>query len=132
MIAALLLQAAQNLSSPEGIHKQAEMFGKGDPWGGGMVVIAMTVVFAALILLYFFFKYLGIYYIKKNSGIKKKTSVLKENPEDVIPAIAMAIFLYNEQIHDEEKTILTIQKVTKTYSPWSSKIYGLRKHPKNW
>lgn len=38
----------------------------------------------------------------------------------------MAIHEYQEEIHDVEDTILTIQRVAKTYSPWSSKIYGLR------
>jgi len=133
MITAFLLQAAQNPSTPEVIHKSAEEFGNMDPWGGAMAIIAMTVVFVALILLYFCFKYVGKYYIWKGAGItKKKIAVLEENPEDVIPAIALAIYFYNEQIHDEERAILTIQKVAKTYSPWSSKIYGLRKHPKNW
>jgi len=133
MIAALLLQAVQNPSTPQVIHKSAEEFRKMDPWGGAMAFIAMTVVFVALILLYFCFKYVGKYYIWKGAGIKKKKkALLDESPEDVIPAIALAIYFYNEQIHDEEATILTIQKVAKTYSPWSSKIYGLRKHPKNW
>jgi len=26
--------------------------------------------------------------------------------------------------------VLTIKKVSRTYSPWSSKIYGLRKTPR--
>jgi glutaconyl-CoA/methylmalonyl-CoA decarboxylase subunit delta len=127
MIATLLLQVTQSPLKP------AEDLSKMDPWGGAMAVIAMTVVFVALILLYFCFKYLGKYYVKRKMGfIKKKNAILEESPEDVIPAIALALYLYNEQIHDEERTILTIQKVAKTYSPWSSKIYGLRKHPKNW
>ena len=31
--------------------------------------------------------------------------------------------------HDIEETILTINKVKRTYSPWSSKIYTLRETP---
>ena len=36
--------------------------------------------------------------------------------------------------HDKEDTILTINKVKKAYSPWSSKIYTLRETPnlKTW
>ena len=42
----------------------------------------------------------------------------------------MAIHLYYSEMHDKENTVLTIDKVSKTYSPWSSKIYGLRQHPR--
>ncbi|MDX9905877.1 MAG: lamin tail domain-containing protein, partial [Bacteroidales bacterium] len=41
-------------------------------------------------------------------------------------AIAMALFLYNE-VHDEESNILTIERVSRIYSPWSSKYYNMRK-----
>ena len=38
----------------------------------------------------------------------------------------MALHLYyDEDVHDIEKAIVTIKKVEKRYSPWSSKIYGL-------
>ncbi|HAH59495.1 MAG TPA: phage tail protein, partial [Bacteroidales bacterium] len=30
------------------------------------------------------------------------------------------------ELHDHEDAVLTIKKVARTYSPWSSKIYGLR------
>ena len=40
-------------------------------------------------------------------------------------AIAMALHLYLSELHDEESGILTIKKTSKTYSPWSSKIYGV-------
>ncbi len=51
--------------------------------------------------------------------------------EDVFAAIAMALYeLRNESSHhDWEETVLTIEKVKKDYSPWSSKIYGLREIP---
>lgn len=32
--------------------------------------------------------------------------------------------------HDVENTVLTIRKVARTYSPWSSKIYSLRDVPR--
>jgi len=43
----------------------------------------------------------------------------------VYAAIASAIHLYGEELHDVENTVLTINKVSRTYSPWSSKIHGL-------
>jgi hypothetical protein len=44
---------------------------------------------------------------------------------EVTAAIAMAIYL-NRDLHDTESDILTIKKISKDYSPWSSKIYGMR------
>ncbi|GAB4409671.1 MAG: hypothetical protein OHK0039_13550 [Bacteroidia bacterium] len=40
-------------------------------------------------------------------------------------AIALALHLYLGAQHDLENPILTIQKTARTYSPWSSKIYGI-------
>ena len=45
-------------------------------------------------------------------------------------AIATALHLYFNQIHDEESNVITIKHVRKEYSPWSSKIYGLRVWPR--
>lgn len=45
-------------------------------------------------------------------------------------AIATAIyFILNEQ-HDEESGRITIKKVSKRYSPWSSKIYSMNNYRK--
>ena len=44
---------------------------------------------------------------------------------EVTAAIAMAIYL-NRDLHDTESDVLTIRKISKDYSPWNSKIYGMR------
>lgn len=110
----------------------AEKFGAMDPFGVGMAVIAMTVVFSALAILYIFFKNVArLYGIQWSRLFSKKqiASIEVANPEEltgeVSAAIAMALHLYRNQLHDHENTILTIKKVAKTYSPWSSKIYGV-------
>ena len=46
-------------------------------------------------------------------------------------AIAAALYLFFSELHDEEKYVMTIRKVSKTYSPWSSKIYGILNTMKN-
>ncbi len=46
-------------------------------------------------------------------------------PADHSAAIAMALYLYYE-LHDEESNVITIDRVSRTYSPWSSKIYSMR------
>lgn len=49
---------------------------------------------------------------------------------EINAAIAMTIHLYSSELHDAENTVLTINKVSRTYSPWSSKIYGLNRYTK--
>jgi len=58
--------------------------------------------------------------------------------ENVVPAvaapevaavIALSLNMYVQQIREYEQAIITIQKVIKPYSPWSSKIYGIRQTP---
>jgi glutaconyl-CoA/methylmalonyl-CoA decarboxylase subunit delta len=39
-------------------------------------------------------------------------------------AIAMALALYTEDVHDNESNVITIKRIERRYSPWSSKIYG--------
>ncbi|MDD3404911.1 MAG: hypothetical protein EOM76_08145 [Sphingobacteriia bacterium] len=46
-------------------------------------------------------------------------------PANASAAIAMALYLYYADVHDEEDRVLTIKKVERRYSPWSSKIYGI-------
>ncbi|NTW82619.1 MAG: hypothetical protein HGB36_04540 [Chlorobiaceae bacterium] len=46
-------------------------------------------------------------------------------PGEVSAAIALAVSLYLEELHDQETSVLTIKKVGKTYSPWNSKIYNV-------
>lgn len=105
-----------------------------DPYGVGMAVIAMSVVFGALILLYIFFKNTkGIYSINLKEVFSKKQkeplpvkTIREDISGEVNAAIAMGLHLYVSELHDHEDAVLTIKKVARTYSPWSSKIYGLR------
>ena len=55
--------------------------------------------------------------------------VKQELNEEVVAAIGLAINLYLKDIHDYEQAVLTIHKVMRPYSPWSSKIYGIRQIP---
>lgn len=66
-----------------------------------------------------------------------KTAKLKEaipqsivDPDEEIAAvIALSLHFYIEDVHDYERAIITMQKVMRPYSPWSSKIYGMRQMP---
>jgi Na+-transporting methylmalonyl-CoA/oxaloacetate decarboxylase gamma subunit len=119
----------------------AEMFGRLDPSGFALTLISMLVVFSALILLFFVYKFVGNLNQNKYKVTVKKPrfftgEVIQENVDvelsgEINAAIAMALSMYVAQTHDFENTTITIKKVAKPYSPWSSKIYGLRNNPKN-
>lgn len=49
----------------------------------------------------------------------------KESDEMPVAAIAMALHLYFNGVHDEEPTQITIKNVERRYSPWNSKLYGM-------
>jgi hypothetical protein len=45
---------------------------------------------------------------------------------DVNAAISLAIYLCMSERHDEESGKITAKKLSKRYSPWSSKIYTIQ------
>ncbi|MDR1895955.1 MAG: lamin tail domain-containing protein [Prevotellaceae bacterium] len=119
-----------------GSNYASDRFREKDPIGTGMSMTAMSVVFLALILLFIVFDRIGNYY----SGLGKKDAAKDAEPqnapktagkesEEVYAAIAMALYEYDNDIHDIENTVLTITRVERRYSPWSSKIYGFRSLP---
>ncbi|MDR3251295.1 MAG: lamin tail domain-containing protein [Tannerella sp.] len=108
-----------------------------DSLGTGMTITAMIVVFIGLFLLFFIFKCIGKSAIKlsarraKEAGVENVTAKGGLTDEGAIfAAIATALFEVEEDVHDVESTVLTINKVTRRYSPWSSKIYGMREFTK--
>ena len=117
-----------------------EVFVEIDPYGIGMTMIAMFVVFMALAILFVIYKNMGRFFIRRGVVAASKTessevAVSAKYSEDemsgeVNAAIAMALYLYQNELHDYENTVLTINKVSRNYSPWSSKIYTLRKLPR--
>jgi glutaconyl-CoA/methylmalonyl-CoA decarboxylase subunit delta len=61
---------------------------------------------------------------------KKANSTSIENENEAIPsgdiaAIAMALHLFYDEVHDDESNVITIKRIERRYSPWSSKIYGV-------
>lgn len=122
---------------------KGEIFRQQDPAGIAMAITAMSVVFTALILLYLIFRTLGKY---MHSGALKKESkaasaaakssepsvtidTSNEPSGETIAAIAAALRFFEDDMHDMESQVITINRVAKAYSPWSSKIYSLRQIP---
>lgn len=123
------------------IPKKADEIAKHDPKGLGLTVIAMSTVFLALLLIVLllmgFAKSLKSIQTKralkasesqvadKNVETNAKPNNIKDISGDEFAVIAAAIYMYNDELHDEENAILTIDKVEKRYSPWSSKQYNM-------
>ncbi len=140
----LLTANASATSSQEGV----DFFVQNDPYGALMAILGMGIVFIVLLLLFLVFSVTPKFYQKEfkewgSSLLSKKSkkekyaiekpvipSVNSDLSGEVNAAIAAAIYLYQSEMHDYENTVLTISKVSRTYSPWSSKIYGLRKVPR--
>jgi hypothetical protein len=60
---------------------------------------------------------------KPSETVEKPVQVSISADENA--AICTALYLYFNEMHDEEKYVMTVKKVSRTYSPWSSKIYGV-------
>lgn len=109
-----------------------------DPYGWIMALTAMSVVFTALIILYLLFKCIGIANIKagkKKAAAATATPVSEskygEVPAETYAAIATALHLYvaENESHDDESFVVTMNPVDRTYTPWSTHIQGFRQTP---
>ena len=97
-----------------------------------IAVVGYVVVFASLVLLFWFFNNIPkVIYMKSRKRKEAGRYDTDDGPGTAISgettaAISLALHLYLSELHDEESGVLTIKKVSKTYSPWSSKIYAVR------
>jgi glutaconyl-CoA/methylmalonyl-CoA decarboxylase subunit delta len=97
-----------------------------------VTVVGYGIVFFALVFMYYVYtlmpKIINMNIrqkLRKQGRHKEAEKELLDIPGEVNAAISMALHLYFNELHDEESNIMTIKKVSKRYSPWSSKIYGL-------
>ncbi|WP_291861857.1 OadG family protein [Marinilabilia sp.] len=98
-----------------------------------ITAVGYSVVFAALVLLIFVFKYvpkvlnmqLKRKLIKQGKYVERGDSEEQFIAGEVNAAIGTALGLYFSDLHDEESKIITIKRVERRYSPWSSKIYNI-------
>jgi len=93
-----------------------------------------VIVFIALVLLFWFFSLVPrVLSLRRRRNGNGPGNGLNTDPTgketmtgETTAAIAMALYLYMEEIHDRESGVLTIKRISKAYSPWSSKIYAVR------
>jgi len=114
--------------------------GGGDLWGQILLqaLIGFVLVFTVLVLLIFIMKGMGWIFTRQKKAAKVAESgavAVAADEHDAITdqeiaaAIITALKLYKSNLHDQESEMLTISRITRAYSPWSSKIHGLTQLP---
>jgi Na+-transporting methylmalonyl-CoA/oxaloacetate decarboxylase gamma subunit len=120
---------------------QSEMFRQRDPYGIVMAIVAMAVVLSALTIIFLIVKTFGKTMISMQerkaaklvaeaAPVQVKHRPATEQVQEEIAAIALALKLYQEEQHILESTVITINRVSRVYSPWSSKIHGITSMPR--
>ena len=105
-----------------------------------MAGIGFGVVFCVLVLLIFIMKGMGWAFTRQKKAEKAAkaaaagVAVAEDDHEaitdqEIAAAIITALKLYKSNLHDQESEMLTIHRITRAYSPWSSKIHGLTQLP---
>lgn len=110
------------------------LFILGNAWGFGITVtlIGYLIVLSALIFLFLVYllipKALDMYTRARlrKAGQKGSEESTISHSGEVNAAISMAIYLCMNEKHDIESGKITAKKLSKRYSPWSSKIYTIQ------
>jgi Na+-transporting methylmalonyl-CoA/oxaloacetate decarboxylase gamma subunit len=108
-------------------------------FGLTVAIVGFFIVFFSLTILVLVFsrlpKLINMQFNRKKLR-RNKSKVEEEVTQDdfvvegnVTAAISLALHMYFNELHDEESNVVTIKKVRKAYSPWSSKIYSVNQ---NW
>ena len=103
-----------------------------------MAALGFSVVFAVLVLLIFVMKGMGWAFTrqKKAAKVAVQGAVAADehdamSDQEIAAAIITALKLYKSNLHDQESEIITINRITRAYSPWNSKIHGLTQVPEH-
>ncbi|MBN2665124.1 MAG: hypothetical protein JXR67_01325 [Bacteroidales bacterium] len=97
------------------------------------LLIVLNIILISIVMLWFIIRILVPLIIKFLAWRKEKAAFAEtvtpdsgETDSDTGAAIATALYLYFNEMHDEESDVITVKRVSKTYSPWSSKLYSMR------
>ena len=112
-----------------------------DPVGIYVTIVSVVTVLSALIVLFLLIQLFAKVMVKsaqKKAAKSKTRGMLVDDMKVSVPAgcdsvvngaIALAVKLNKAEMHDRESDVITINKVARVYSPWSSKIHGLTPMP---
>ena len=102
--------------------------------GVPIAIIGYLIVFSVLILLYLVFFYLAkvLEYQARRKCVKAGKVKCSDMEDFVVngevsAAISLALHLHFSEMHDNESGKLTVKRVSKTYTPWNSKIYNMNR-----
>lgn len=126
--------------------KGADTILEKDPVGIYVTIVSVGTVLIALVVLFLLIQFFAQVMVrsaqkkaaaqaKSRSMIVDEVSVTVPAGQDsvlngeIIAAIALAVRLNRREQHDHESDVITINKVARVYSPWSSKIHGLTHMP---
>ena len=111
-------------------------------WGDMLLMagIGFAIVFGVLVLLIFIMKGMGWVFTRQKKAEKVAkaaaagVAVAEDDHEaitdqEIAAAIMTALKLYKSNLHDQESEMITIHRIARAYSPWSSKIHGLTQLP---
>lgn len=91
-----------------------------------IVLIALTFLFLIYKLIPLVLRFITRSYLRRKIRLNDEKYEEVAVTGEVSAAISIAIYLYLNEQHDAESGLITIKEVSKKYSPWSSKIYGMR------
>lgn len=95
-----------------------------------IAIIGVIIVFSSLAVISLIIRLLKRIGAPKREAPPEETQPVQNGVSgEVVAAIATALQYHLFELHDEERTIITIKKVSKPYSPWSSKLYGMTPSP---
>lgn len=100
--------------------------------GWTIALVGYSIVFLALVFLILIFTQIPkLLKLKIKFTLKRKGQTVTNNNDDyevegnVSAAISMALHLHFREMHDDESHVMTINRIQRRYSPWSSKIYSI-------
>ena len=105
------------------------------PYMFAVAGVGFLTVFFVLVLMIGIMKVMG-YFFTHQRKVKSVAPTGEVEYEDhaisdaeIVAAIAVALKMYKSDLHDRESEMLTINRITRAYSPWNSKIHGLTQIP---
>ena len=106
-------------------------------WGEMLLMagIGFLIVLLVLTMLIFIMRGMGWVFTRERKPRVAATPASEPasdhaiSDQELVAAIATALKLYKSDLHDRESETLTINRITRAYSPWNSKIHGLTQLP---
>jgi len=101
-------------------------------FGYCIVLLALSVMAYLMVRVHSLREFLAAKRRKRSAPAESMTHLPTVMTGEQNAAIATALYLFFSELHDQERYVMTIKKVSRTYSPWSSKIYNIWNNMKHW